>query len=106
MEIRTARDLGFLGTNVDQNLTLDFVHYELVQKAEQGDKTSVFKMHQIVRHYVGENQETIRKYVSDALIRLGELEAPKAGAEDDKKGETPDTPSTGGEGDKGTEETV
>lgn len=106
MEIRTARDLGFLGTNVDQNLTLDFVHYELVQKAEQGDKTSVFKMHQIVRHYVGENQETIRKYVSDALIRLGELEAPKADADNEKKDEIPDTPSTGGEEDNDSGETV
>lgn len=90
MEMRTAQELGFLGTNVDQNLTLDYVHFELIQKAEQGDKTSVFKLHQIARHYVGENQEAIRKFAVDGLTRLGELEAedtePDEGVEGGQEG--------------------
>lgn len=73
MEKVMAQELGHLGTNVHQEVTVQWVHSELVQKAEQGDRTSVANLHQLSRHYEGSNKEEIRTFVHNALIRLGEL---------------------------------
>lgn len=69
-----ASELGFLGVNVDEKLTIDYIKTELVDKAEKGDKTVIFKLHNIARHYEGENAEEIKEYAVNALERLGEVE--------------------------------
>lgn len=74
-----ASELGFLGVNVDEKLTIDYIKTELVDKAEKGDKTVIFKLHNIARHYEGENAEEIKEFAVNALTRLGELEAEPAG---------------------------
>ena len=69
-----ASELGFLGVNVDEKLTIDYIKTELVDKAEKGDKTVIFKLHNIARHSEGENAEEIKEYAVNALERLGEVE--------------------------------
>lgn len=59
-------ELGFLG-NVDEGLTLSYVKSELVDKAEKGDVTALFKLNQIVRH---SKQADIVDYASAQLKRL------------------------------------
>lgn len=69
-----ASELGFLGVNVNEKLTIDYIKTELVDKAEKGDKTVIFELHNIARHYEGENAEEIKEYAVHALERLGEVE--------------------------------
>jgi len=60
--------LGSLGVNVDQNLTIDWVKTELVNKAEQGDINSVYKMINLARHCP---QKDIVLFIVQNLNRLG-----------------------------------
>lgn len=60
--------LGSLGVNVDQNLTIDWVKTELVNKAEQGDINSVYKMINLARHCP---QKDIVLFLVQNLNRLG-----------------------------------
>lgn len=82
-----ASELGFLGVNVNEKLTIDYIKTELVDKAEKGDKTVIFKLHNIARHYEGENAEEIKEYAKNALVRLGEVEE-----EDEGTVEEPEEP--------------
>ena len=69
MDIREMNVLlGSLGVNVDQNLTIDWVKTELVNKAEQGDENSVYKMINLARHCP---QEDIVHFIVQNLNRLG-----------------------------------
>ena len=74
-----ASELGFLGVNVDSNLDIPYVYLELVQKAEKGDKTAMFKLYNLSRHYEGENEEVIKTFINQAIERLEAegLEAPE-----------------------------
>jgi hypothetical protein len=60
------RELGFLG-NCDEALTIDYVKTEIVNKAEQGDSNSIFKLNQIIRH--SDNAEVVA-YARAQLERL------------------------------------
>lgn len=69
MDIREMNVLlGSLGVNVDQNLTIDWVKTELVNKAEQGDENSVYKMINLARHCP---QKDIVLFIVQNLNRLG-----------------------------------
>lgn len=61
-----ASELGFFGS-VDEGLTIDYVKTEIVNKAEQGDSTAIYKLIQIVRH---SKQEDVVAYAKEQLERL------------------------------------
>ena len=70
MDILMNQELGFLGTNVDDNWNVADVYTELVEKAENGDKTALYKLNQIVRHYDGVDADVIVPFVRDAIARI------------------------------------
>lgn len=82
-----ASELGSLGINVDQNLTIDYLKTQLEDYADKGDKTVLFKLHNIARHYEGDNAESIKKFAREALVRLGEFEEEKKASDADTKSE-------------------
>ena len=51
MDREMNRLLGFLGTNVDSNVGIDWTWTELVKHAEQGDKFSLYRLTQLARHF-------------------------------------------------------
>ena len=60
-------ELGSLGVNIDSGLTIDYVKLELIDKAEKGDETSIYKLKNIARHT--EDPE-IKEYVLGQLSRI------------------------------------
>lgn len=70
MNIELARQLGFLGVNVDQNFGIDWLKTEVVNKAEQGDVNSLYKLYNIARHYTGDNEKEIKQSASEAIARV------------------------------------
>ena len=60
---------GFIG-NCDEGLTIPYAYTELVRKAEEGDKTAVYKMEAIVRH---SDNEEVKAYISGQLPRIYEM---------------------------------
>lgn len=77
--------LGSLGVNVDQNLTIDWVKTELVNKAEQGDINSVYKMINLARHCP---QKDIVLFIVQNLNRLGYEVPDYSGLSDTEEEET------------------
>ena len=65
-----AKELGFIGTNVDQNLALDWLQTEVIDKAKQGDKTALFKLFNIARH---SDQPEIVAYANSQLALLSNM---------------------------------
>ena len=45
-----ASEIGFLGINVDSNFDLAWLKTEVVNKLEQGDMTSAYKLLNFARH--------------------------------------------------------
>lgn len=45
-----AKELGFLGVNVDSNIDLPWLKTEVVNKIASGDKTSAYKLLNFARH--------------------------------------------------------
>ena len=64
------KELGFLG-NVDEGLTIDYVKTEIVDKAEQGDSTAIFKLNKIVRY---SDNEAVVNYAKSQLERLEKVD--------------------------------
>lgn len=64
MNRQLASDAGFLGINVDSNFDLAWLKTEVVNKLEQGDKTSALKLLNFARH---SEDEKIKKYAEDML---------------------------------------
>lgn len=67
MDREMNRLLGFLGTNVDSNVGIDWTWTELVKHAEQGDKFSLYRLTQLARH---STQPEIKKYATEAVARI------------------------------------
>lgn len=67
MDREMNRLLGFLGTNVDSNVGLDWTWTELVKHAEQGDKFSLYRLTQLARH---SEQPEVKKYATEAVERI------------------------------------
>lgn len=59
-----ARQLGFLGTNVESNVTVDWVKTQLADYAKAGDKTNLFRLYQLARH---SSQPEIKAYAKICL---------------------------------------
>lgn len=59
-----AQEIGFLGINVDSNFDLAWLKTEVINKLEQGDKMSVYKLLNFARH--SEN-EKIKTYATNML---------------------------------------
>lgn len=75
-------ELGFLG-NCDEGLTIDYVKTEIVDKADKGDSTAIYKLNQIARH---SKQEDIVAYVRGQLARLeGAADVAEKTSEDDEE---------------------
>ena len=75
--------IGFTG-NCDEGLTIDYVKSEIVDKADNGDSTAIFKLNNIVRHCT---DEAIVNYAKDQLNRLdgvGEISKVEEISKDDK----------------------
>ena len=70
LDSRMASELGFLGLNVHDDVSIDWCYTELVRKAEEGDKTALFTMYQLARHYEGSNAEEIKNYLYAAIDRI------------------------------------
>ena len=83
-----ASELGYLGVNVDQNLDIPYVYLELEQRAVKGDKTALFKLHNVARHYEGDNKEQVVAFARQALVRLGEIEEVTPDDGDDDEDDT------------------
>lgn len=62
--------LGYLGSNVDDNLDTSYVYTELIRHAEEGDITSLYKLHQIARHYSGENSDAVKSLAINAINKI------------------------------------
>ena len=67
MDAVMASEMGFLGNNVDSNVSLPYAYTELVRKAQEGDMTALYKIEQLMRHYQGENAEELFFYLTDAF---------------------------------------
>lgn len=67
MDAVMASETGFLGNNVDSNVSLPYAYTELVRKAEEGDVTAQYKIEQLKRHYQGENAEELIAYLNNAI---------------------------------------
>lgn len=67
MDKTIAKELGFLGINVESGFDLAWLKTEVVNKAQQGDKTTIYKLLNIARH---SEDEEIKKYASDMLELL------------------------------------
>ena len=83
-----ASELGYLGVNVDQNLDIPYIYLELEQKAVKGDETALFKLHNVARHYEGDNKEQVVAFARQALVRLGEIEEVTPDDDDDDEDDT------------------
>lgn len=59
-----ASEIGFLGINVDSNFDLAWLKTEVINKLEQGDKMSVYKLLNFARH---NDDPKIVKYATDML---------------------------------------
>ena len=68
MDAAMASEMGFLGNNVDSNVSLPYAYTELVRKAQEGDMTALYKIEQLMRHYQGENAEELIAYLNNAMI--------------------------------------
>lgn len=68
MDAVMASEMGFLGNNVDSNVSLPYAYTELVRKAQEGDMTALYKIEQLMRHYQGENAEELIAYLNNAMI--------------------------------------
>lgn len=67
MDVVMASELGFLGNNVDSNVSLPYAYTELVRKAQEGDMTALYKIEQLMRHYQGENAEELIAYLTSSF---------------------------------------
>lgn len=61
------RLLGFVGTNVDEALTIDWIKTQLVDYAEAGDDMCFYKLCQIARH---SKQKDEARYAGLQVIHL------------------------------------
>ena len=68
MDAVMASEMGFLGNNVDSNVSLPYAYTELVRKAQEGDMTALYKIEQLMRHYQGENAEELIAYLNNAMV--------------------------------------
>lgn len=62
--------LGSLGINVDENLDSAYVYTELIRHAEEGDRTALYKLHNLARHYKGANEDVVKSMSVNAVNRL------------------------------------
>ena len=83
MDAVMASEMGFLGNNVDSNVSLPYAYTELVRKAQEGDQTALYKIEQLMRHYQGENAEELIAYLNNAMSPVVETSSDDDG-EDDK----------------------
>lgn len=68
-----ASEIGFLGVNVDSNFDLAWLKTEVVDKLENGDMTSAYKLLNFARH---SEDPKIVKYATDMLeLHKDKLEA-------------------------------
>lgn len=84
MDAVMASEMGFLGNNVDSNVSLPYAYTELVRKAQEGDMTALYKIEQLMRHYQGENAEELIAYLSNAMSPAEEASGDDDDDEDDK----------------------
>ncbi len=82
VDTRMASELGFLGLNVYDEVSTDWCYTELVRRAEEGDKTALFNMYQLARHYEGTNAEEIKNYLYAAIDRIDGPAKPSEAAQD------------------------
>lgn len=78
--------LGSMGVNVDQNWDIPTLNTEVVNKAEAGDSTSVYKLINIARH---SEQEDIKAYALQELVRMGYAEVVEEESDEPVVEETP-----------------
>ena len=71
MTTQVASDLGFLGINVDSNFDLAWLKTEVVNKFNEGDRTSAYKLINFARH---SEDEAVRKYATDMLALHPEMQ--------------------------------
>lgn len=83
MDAVMASEMGFLGNNVDSNVSLPYAYTELVRKAQEGDMTALYKIEQLMRHYQGENAEELIAYLNNAMSPVAE-----ASGDDDEDDKT------------------
>ena len=84
MDAVMASEMGFLGNNVDSNVSLPYAYTELVRKAQEGDMTALYKIEQLMRHYQGENAEELIAYLNNAMSPAEEASGDGDDDEDDK----------------------
>ena len=72
MDAVMASEMGFLGNNVDSDVSLPYAYTELVRKAQEGDQTALYRIEQLMRHYQGENAEELIAYLNNAMSPVGE----------------------------------
>ena len=82
-----CEELGNLGINVHENISRQYNYTELIRRAEEGDKTALFNLHNVARHYDGEDAEFIRKMAYDAAMRI-EKEENKESSDEKEEEET------------------
>lgn len=68
MDTVMASEMGFLGNNVDSDVSLPYAYTELVRKADEGDQTALYKIEQIKRHYTGSNAEELKAYLENVSV--------------------------------------
>ena len=57
-----AKELGFLGINVDSNFDLAWLKTEVADKIREGDQTSIYKLINFARH---SDDIEIRRYANE-----------------------------------------
>ena len=72
MNTKLAKELGYLGVNVDQNVAIDWMQTEVVNKARQGDKTALYKLYNFARH--SEDSDVVA-FARNQIALLADLEA-------------------------------
>lgn len=70
MDNKIYEELGYLGVNVDDNVTPQYTYTELIRHAEEGDDMALFKLINVARHYEGEDKELIRSMAYNAATRI------------------------------------